>query len=86
MFRTFVATALIAPALVATATPAFANRLAHSPQHVSDALKEGCTVHHVHTPAGKTVHSPAVVRCDTRAAVTTAKTAPAAKPALATAN
>lgn len=74
MFRTLLATALIV-----TATPALANRLAHSPQQVSDALKQGCTVHQVHTPAGKVVQSPALVRCDARAAVATAKAAPAPK-------
>lgn len=86
MFRTIFATALIAPALIATATPALANRLAHSPQQVSDALKEGCTVQHVHTPSGKTVQSPALVRCDNRAEIAAKKTAPAAKTVLAAAN
>lgn len=86
MFRTIFATALIAPALIATASPALANRLAHSPQQVSDALKEGCTVQHVHTPSGKTVQSPALVRCDNRNAMVAAKTAPAAKTVLAAAN
>ena len=84
MFRTILAAALIAPALIAT--PALANRLAHSPQQVSDALKQGCTVHHVHTPAGKTVQSPALVRCDARSAVAATKAAPAAKTVLAAAN
>lgn len=86
MFRTVLTPALIATALVATATPALANRLAHNPQQVSDALKEGCTVQHVHTPAGKTVHSPALVRCDNRAPLAAAETAPATKTVLAAAN
>ncbi|MEG3175915.1 hypothetical protein U1872_06710 [Sphingomonas sp. RB3P16] len=79
MLRIALATALIAT----VATPALANRLAHSPAQVSAALKEGCTVQHVHTPAGKIVHSPAIVRCDK---VAVAKTAPTPNVQVATAN
>lgn len=50
-------------ALALLATPALAAERAHAPHHVSKALKAGCSVHHVHTPAGKTVHQPAIVHC-----------------------
>ena len=72
--------ALAATFVVATvATPALANRLAHNPAQVTAALKQGCTVQHVHTPAGKLIHSPAIVRCDK--AATVAKAAPMQAPA-----
>uniref|UniRef100_UPI0035CA2E9D hypothetical protein n=1 Tax=uncultured Sphingomonas sp. TaxID=158754 RepID=UPI0035CA2E9D len=74
---------VLAVALVATATPALANRLAHNPAQITAALKEGCTVQQVHTPAGKIVHSPAIVRCDK---VAVAKVAPVPSAQVAAAN
>ena len=53
----------LAATLALIATPALAHERAHNPQQVSDALKAGCTVQAVHTPAGKTVHQSAIVHC-----------------------
>lgn len=60
-------------ALALLATPALAAERAHAPHHVSKALKAGCSVHHVHTPAGKTVHQPAIVHCKRAATVDAAQ-------------
>ena len=54
---------LVVATLAVIATPALATERAHTPQQVSDALKAGCSVQHVHTPAGKNGQQPAIVHC-----------------------
>lgn len=53
------AIALAAAALIAI--PAAAETV--KPAHVGEALKAGCSVQQVHTPAGKTVQSAPIIRC-----------------------
>jgi hypothetical protein len=54
---------LLAAAVVASASPAVAGEINHQAR-VGAALRDGCAVQHVHTPAGKLVHSAPIVRCD----------------------
>jgi hypothetical protein len=71
-----IATLFAASALVACAGPVMAQAgeiNAHA--RVGAALRQGCAVHQVHTPAGKTVHSAPIVRCDGAKAELAARTA-----------
>lgn len=63
-------------ALTVVATPSLATERAHTPQQVSDALKAGCSVHHVHSPSGKTVQQPAIVHCKRDGSVEIARSEP----------
>ena len=63
--------------LLAVATPAIAAERAHAPHQISDALKAGCKIQVVHTPAGKTVHQPAIVHCKRTTPIEIASTKPA---------
>ena len=62
--------------LAVVATPALATERAHTPQQVSNALKAGCSVQHVHSPAGKTVQQSAIVHCKRDSTVEIARTEP----------
>jgi hypothetical protein len=64
---------LAVAALVVVATPALATERAHTPQQVADALKAGCSVQYVHTPAGKNGHQPAIVHCKRGTTLETAR-------------
>lgn len=56
---------LLAAPLALVALPAAAQDApAPGPLAISTALAKGCTVQHVHTPAGKLVHSAPIVNCD----------------------
>ena len=62
----------IASALIAIAAPALAAERAHNPQQITEALKAGCAVRHVHSPAGKPVQQSAIVHCKRATNVETA--------------
>ena len=62
---------LLFAAVLAGAGPAIAGDINHQ-AHIGAALRDGCTVQHVHTPAGKLVHSAPIVRCHRATVVRTA--------------
>ncbi len=75
---------LAVAALTVVATPALATERAHTPQQITNALKAGCSVHYVHTPAGKHGQHPAIVHCKRASTVEGARAEPArnAQPAV----
>ena len=54
---------LFACGLVLAATPALAQERAYTQRQISQALKAGCAVHQTPQFSGKTMYTPAIVRC-----------------------
>jgi len=55
-------TLFLAAAIVAGTSPALAGEV-NQQARVGAALRDGCGVQHVHTPAGKLVHAAPILRC-----------------------